>query len=116
MEDSLQSGVQKILATDKLITQYHYVYRQNGCIFVVESNDHRIQLFIIPPVDEWVSKGTLFLSPRKYNEALECFNKSIEIDQKYAYAWINKGKSLIHKGSYQDTIKSFDDSILVMVV
>jgi hypothetical protein len=91
VENSLQSGVSKGSSDghfDK--PQSLCISIQNGCIFVVEPSNHRIQLFFIHSADEYIRNGTFLFSSYKYNEALKCF-------EKYAYAWVNVGKSLIHK-------------------
>lgn len=43
---------------------------------------------------EWKQQGDELFKLAKYNESLECYNKAIELDSKYAIAWYNKGTVL----------------------
>ena len=43
-----------------------------------------------------LTKVWLFGNLKKYKEAIECYDKAIEINPKYVNAWFNKGASLIN--------------------
>jgi CHAT domain-containing protein/tetratricopeptide (TPR) repeat protein len=47
----------------------------------------------------------------RYEEALESFNKSIELKPNFYYAWHNHGNSLMDISQYEEALKSFDYSI-----
>ena len=41
--------------------------------------------------EDWLNKGDLLLNQGRYNEAIDAYNKSIELNQSYAAAWKQKG-------------------------
>jgi tetratricopeptide (TPR) repeat protein len=42
---------------------------------------------------------------------MRCFDKAIEIDPGFAYAWYNKGYALSSLGRYEEAIECFDKAI-----
>ena len=44
----------------------------------------------------WVHKGSELMSSEKYNEAIKAYDKAIEINPHYSYAWNNKGNCSNH--------------------
>ena len=61
--------------------------------------------------DEWYFKGLDFGVEGKYNEAIMCYDKAIEIDPEFVYAWYNKGLALYYTGKYKEAIKCYDKAI-----
>jgi tetratricopeptide (TPR) repeat protein len=59
----------------------------------------------------WFNKGTAYHSLNQYSNAIDAFNKSIEIDPQFKEAWNNKGESLKSQGNYDEAIKAFDKAI-----
>jgi tetratricopeptide (TPR) repeat protein len=59
----------------------------------------------------WFNKGTAYHSLGQYSNAIDAFNKSIEIDPQFKEAWNNKGESLKSQGNYDEAIKAFDKAI-----
>lgn len=57
------------------------------------------------------AKGTTLLKEGKYSEAIECFDKAIAIDPKYAPAWGNKGSVLLVQEKYSEAIECYDKAI-----
>jgi tetratricopeptide (TPR) repeat protein len=53
-------------------------------------------------VDAWYNKGIALYGLGKYNEAIEYYDKSIEIDPNYALAWYNKGSALNKLGRHKE--------------
>jgi len=47
----------------------------------------------------------------KQEEAIEAYNKAIEINPKYADAWYNKGVTLVQLERQEEAIKAFDKAI-----
>ncbi|MEK7518207.1 MAG: tetratricopeptide repeat protein, partial [Patescibacteria group bacterium] len=47
----------------------------------------------------------------KYQEAIACFDRAIEIDPRYADAWYMKGLALGPLGKYQEAIEAFENVI-----
>ena len=47
----------------------------------------------------------------KYEDAIDCYNKVIEINSKYATAFQNKGISLTKLGRYNEAIECYSRAI-----
>ena len=60
---------------------------------------------------DWDNKGYTLYSQGKYEEAIKCFDKALEINPQDAYAWCNKGNSLYSQGKYEEAIKCFDKAL-----
>jgi tetratricopeptide (TPR) repeat protein len=50
---------------------------------------------------------------RRYDEAIQCFNKAIEIEPDNADAWYNKGVALYKWKRNKEAIESFDKSLTI---
>jgi tetratricopeptide (TPR) repeat protein len=61
--------------------------------------------------DKWYYKGLDLGTEGKYDEAIQCYDKAIEIDPKHVYAWYNKGLALYYMGKYEEAIKCYDEAI-----
>ena len=48
---------------------------------------------------------------KRYEEALETFQKAIEIEPKNVEAWIGKGKSLNNLKRYEEALETFQEAI-----
>jgi tetratricopeptide (TPR) repeat protein len=44
----------------------------------------------------------------KYDEAVQAYDKAIELDPKYAKAWVNKGLVLRMNGKYEKALQMFN--------
>jgi len=60
---------------------------------------------------DWVEKGRCLNRLKRYDEALECLDKAIEIDFNYARAWANKGYVLDILKRYHEALASLDRAI-----
>jgi len=60
---------------------------------------------------DWVEKGRCLNSLERYDEALECLEKAIEIDSNYAMAWANRGDVLESLKRYDEALVSYDRAI-----
>jgi Flp pilus assembly protein TadD len=47
----------------------------------------------------------------KYNEAVECFNKALEIDPKNGMIWTNKGLAVHKLGKYNEAVECFNKAL-----
>ncbi len=65
--------------------------------------------FII--ADLLVSIGAHLYDQNRDEEALECFNKAIEIDSNHYEAWFNKGFLLLQLGNYKEAAECFNKAI-----
>jgi tetratricopeptide (TPR) repeat protein len=57
------------------------------------------------------TKGLALNNLGKYNEAIEYYDKALQIDPKHAYPWNNKGNALNSLGKYEEAIKYIDKSL-----
>ena len=61
--------------------------------------------------DAWNNKGLSLDMLGKPEEAIECYDKAIEMDPADPGAWYNKGNALDDLGKYEEAIKCFDKAI-----
>ena len=50
----------------------------------------------------WYNKGVML--PEGSEEALKCFDKTVELDPEFVDAWLNKGYTLHHLGKQEESI------------
>jgi len=62
---------------------------------------------------DWSEKGRCLNRLKRYDEALECLDKAIEIDSNYARAWANRGDVLDNLKRYDDALVSLDRALEV---
>ena len=55
--------------------------------------------------------GNAFYFKEKYQDAVECYEKVIEIKPDYADAWYNKGVAFGNFDQYEEALKAFDKAI-----
>ena len=78
---------------------------------------HQTGEVIIPPQSkeleswEWNDKGFSLGSLGRYEEAIHCLDKALELDPHLIPAWNNKGNSLNGMGRYEDAIRCFDQAL-----
>ncbi|TAF07426.1 MAG: tetratricopeptide repeat protein, partial [Oscillatoriales cyanobacterium] len=60
---------------------------------------------------DWSEKGRCLNRLKRYDEALECLDKAIEIDSNYARAWAYQGDVLDDLKRYDEALASFDRAI-----
>ncbi|HON37088.1 MAG TPA: tetratricopeptide repeat protein, partial [Methanothrix sp.] len=60
---------------------------------------------------DWYNKGIDLDSQGKYDEAIQAYDKAIEIDPQYTEAWSNKGVTLAEQGKYDEAIQAYDKAI-----
>ncbi|MEI6103000.1 MAG: tetratricopeptide repeat protein [Methanothrix sp.] len=61
----------------------------------------------------WLKKGNTFFDQEKYDEAVSCYDKIIEIDPKIKLGWINKGVTLAELMKHEEAISCYDKIILI---
>jgi tetratricopeptide (TPR) repeat protein len=74
------------------------------------------EVITLPEVSEntaayWNNRGGSLGALGRYDEAVECCKKAIEIDPRYAYAWNNMGVSLDHLGRHDEAVECFKKPI-----
>ena len=56
----------------------------------------------------WTDKGVSFGKLEKFEEAVDCYDKAIEINPKNDLAFNNRGFILLMQGNIDDSIKNFE--------
>jgi tetratricopeptide (TPR) repeat protein len=59
----------------------------------------------------WNNKGKSLTNLGKFDEAIKCYDRALEIDPNYAFAWNYKGITLYELRKYDEAIKSYDKAI-----
>ena len=59
----------------------------------------------------WYNRGFALNNAGKYDEAIQAFDKAIEIDPKYTKAWNIKGLALNYLGEYDEAIQVLDKAM-----
>jgi tetratricopeptide (TPR) repeat protein len=62
---------------------------------------------------EYLLKGYEYYYKKKYDEAIESYEKALAIDPNYAPAWHNKGLVLHNLGKYDEAIKHYDRALAI---
>ncbi len=70
----------------------------------------------VPPGGEktasfWNNKGASLRALGRYEEAISCYERALELDPRYANAWNNKGFSLYALGRYEEAISCYERSL-----
>ena len=60
---------------------------------------------------EHILKGNEYYYKKEYNNAIQCYDKAIEIDANYADAWYNKGAVLDDLLNHNEAIQCFDKAL-----
>jgi tetratricopeptide (TPR) repeat protein len=57
---------------------------------------------------DWFNKGLASGTSAKHQEAMEAFSKAVELDSKYAWAYMNRGIAYGKLGDYRQAIRDYD--------
>ena len=60
---------------------------------------------------ELLTAGASLATLERFNEALNCYNRSLEINPDVSNCWLNKGLSLSHLERHSEAIESFEQAI-----
>ncbi len=63
--------------------------------------------------EEWLNEGLALYNQSRYDEALQAYDKAIEIDPQCAEAWFNKGNALDKQSAYESAIKAYEKAIKI---
>jgi Flp pilus assembly protein TadD len=61
--------------------------------------------------EDWFNKGIALEDLGKYDEAIQAFDKALELDPQNAEAWSEKGYALGELGKYDEAIQALDKAI-----
>ena len=59
----------------------------------------------------WIYKGNALYNQHKYDEAIQAYDKAIEIDPDTCTAWNNKGIAFDDVGKYDEATQAYDKAI-----
>ena len=59
----------------------------------------------------WSDKGGILSNLKRFNEAVTCYNKALELDNKNKYAWNNKGSILKKMNKTQEALDCFNKAL-----
>jgi tetratricopeptide (TPR) repeat protein len=65
----------------------------------------------IEPLNEWYAKGSSLAASGRYDKAVECFDKALEIDQNNLNVLNSKGLALESVGRHKEAIEQFDKAM-----
>ena len=60
---------------------------------------------------DWFEEGRECLERGNIDEAIECFDRVLDVDPKKDYVWVSKGIALNHLKRYQEAIECFDKAL-----
>ncbi|WP_293147002.1 MULTISPECIES: tetratricopeptide repeat protein [unclassified Microcoleus] len=60
---------------------------------------------------DWLEKGRCLHNLERYDEALECYDRAIDLNANYHPAWALQGNVLNHLERYEEALVSFDKAI-----
>ncbi|MBA7597449.1 Cell division coordinator CpoB [subsurface metagenome] len=61
--------------------------------------------------EEWINKGLDLFELKRYREAIECYDKALEINPDYDAAWYDKGLVLFRLKRYREAIECYDKAL-----
>jgi tetratricopeptide (TPR) repeat protein len=61
--------------------------------------------------DSWLRKGDIHLRQGRYAEAIDAYEKAIELDPRYAKAWNNKGLALDSLNKLDESVQAFEKAV-----
>jgi tetratricopeptide (TPR) repeat protein len=74
-----------------------------------ERVDHDVALVTFEPgAAAWADQGMTLFQPGKYDDAVTCFAKALEIDPRYGAAWLNMGDALHNLGRYEEAVRCYN--------
>ena len=59
----------------------------------------------------WVNKGTSLSNLGLHDQAIDCYNKALEIDSTGSAAWASKGVPLFHLARYDEAVTCFNKAL-----
>lgn len=76
-----------------------------------KANDLFRNITDLRPAESAFGLGMVCAKQGLYNDAIDNFNKAIELNHSYDEAWYNKGLALIDLENYDEAIKAFNEDI-----
>jgi tetratricopeptide (TPR) repeat protein len=70
-----------------------------------------MELAQIKQEEDWVKLGNIHDSQGRYEEAIDSYDKALQIDPDDAEAWFNKGLTLKKMGKHSEGMRSIETAI-----
>jgi tetratricopeptide (TPR) repeat protein len=64
-------------------------------------------------MEKWIPKGNAHLNFGRYNDAVNCYEKAIEMNPYLVDAWKKKGLALRYLGMYKESVECYDKAIRI---
>jgi len=62
----------------------------------------------------WINKGISFATLKRYEEALDCYDKALQTDSQSPVIWDNKGNALLGVGRYEEAVGCYDKALTIV--
>jgi tetratricopeptide (TPR) repeat protein len=68
---------------------------------------------IVETAEDWYNKGLVDKVERRLEEAVQCYDKALEIDPKYVQAWYGKGDALYIMGRCGKVVVDLEEALVL---
>lgn len=101
---------------DKRFQNFAYI-RENLQDFLIKETGEKIKPLLNVELDAWElsNKGIALSNLGKYDEAISCIDRALEINPNLAETWMNKGITLGTIGKYDNAISCIDKALKINV-
>lgn len=89
------------------------------CLIALEQH-HKLKFIIDKMANQqdnmnlvWRIKGYLCCENKKYDEAIDCFDKALDINRRDQSSWTLKGMACIQNCYYKEAVECFDHALLI---
>jgi tetratricopeptide (TPR) repeat protein len=106
--DVLKTNLSEVNAHRGLASIYREKEKYDEAFEEIDKAIYYIEKERIKDPRPYKIKGDIFNFKKEYEEALEWYEKSLDIDPKYVDAWINKATALIKQEKYSKAIKAIE--------
>jgi len=78
-------------------------------LFILSSCSNRAQN--IKAAEQLHQKAWNLVEEQKYDDALGCFDRALELDPANGKIWFNKGNTFVYQKKYKEALECFDKAI-----
>jgi tetratricopeptide (TPR) repeat protein len=119
-DKNIKDKIDDVNKTQKQITSFlqevSNIEKKKGTapIEVIKAEDIQISTKELS-LKELIFKGNEYFYKKEYNNAVQYYDKAIEIDPNYDKAWYNKGLALSYLGKHNEAIKCYNKALEIHV-